>query len=365
VFTTPLWGAGRSLYSEALQAMLTVWTLVVWLRARDGKRRFTFFVGGLLFGMCLNTKVLLGVLPLAVLIDQWHERWDRTRLISFACAVLGVLPWLALAAGYSYLRYGNVLSQGYGAERDASMGFNVPLWSGLYALLFSSGKSVFLYAPLLVASVYGVPSLWRSQRRDLWLLAIPCLFLLLTAAKWWDWSGDWGWGPRLLTPVIPLGCIPALVALERRGIPRNAFVLLAAAGFAVQALSVIVSTTLYLQQMQPRNVAALGTRNGFEVRDDLLLLHFVPEMSPIAGQAFLVQRYFSDEKWTKDTPYPWQTLAVSKFAPRNDPTPRAHDLWFDKTPFALGLEAALVVLILLCGGWLVVVLRSDVQPIVQ
>ncbi|HEX7479118.1 MAG TPA: hypothetical protein VF331_15035 [Polyangiales bacterium] len=115
---------------------------------------------------------------------------------------------------------------------------------------------------------------------------------------------------------------------------------------------------MYLQENEPKNVAALGARNAFEVRDDLLLTHFVPELSPIAGQLWLVQRYFSDEKWNRHSWYPWETLAVSRFTPRPDPTPRNHDLWFDKTPFALNLEGALLMLLVLCGNCLVVALRA-------
>jgi hypothetical protein len=330
MLTTPLWSAARGLYSETLQAFLLVWTLVCWIRARDAQARWPFALGGLLLGLAPNAKVVWLVLPLAVAIDQAQAHWDALRLRHLALAAACALPGLALMLWYNAARYGSVFDQGYAAERDASLGFDVPLWSGLYGLLFSAGKSAFLYAPLLVAAALAAPRFVREHRRDLGLLLVPIAAGFAIAATWWDWSGDWAWGPRLITPVVPLLCLPVLPLLEPPR-PARAALGFAALGFALQLCAVLVSPTHHLRTMQGSIDAMLRSSYGREpVRDSLLPVHFVPELSPVVVQPWLVWRRLSNSRWMQDSWYPWQSLGLVMLRPREEPAPPHLDLWLDR-----------------------------------
>jgi len=364
VFATPIWVSGRSLDSEPLQALLTIWTVLMALRARDETRRGAFFAVGLLCGLALNTKITLLILPLAVLVDQLHEPLTRVRLRNaLLYALPGALIGVAAFFLYNQARFGALLEQGYSGRKDGNLGFSVPLLSGVYGLLFSSGKSVFQYAPILLACVWATCGWYRERRRELWLVAIPCLSTLLVIGKWWAWHGDWGWGSRLLLPVVPLACLLALRYLSRpTRMSRGVIGLLVAAGVYVQLLAVSVDPADYLNVVKYPGRVSMGKHPGApEVRDPLLLAHFVPEFNPIVSQQWLLWLYFHPEPFTLETWHPWQGLGVRSWRPRSDPTPEHLNYWVDReaSPAAWGVEASFALLSVLSAALLARSLRRS------
>lgn len=336
LFTTPLWVSGRTLYSESLQTLLVVYSILAAVRARDGHRRWAFAWLGFLSGVALNTKATLLVLPLAIVVDQLHERWTRERVFNLCCitlpsALVGVGAWLA----YNHVRFGNVLQHGYAADRDGLIGFGVPLASGLYGLLLSAGKSVFIYAPILLFSVAMVPRWWRERRRDLVLLFIPSILTIALNAKWWAWSGDWAWGPRLILPIVPLLALPAIDVFERSSkLPRLVFGLLVAAGVYVQVLGVSVDPYQYFRVTKPIARVTLGRTPGEPtpmLRDSLVAAHFVPELNPIVVQQWLLMRFLSGAEWDAQSDYPWKSLGISSWRPSEDPTPKNLNFWLSSS----------------------------------
>jgi hypothetical protein len=328
-FTTPIWLGARSLYSETLQATLTIWFAYFALRARKSSRRSAWAALGLVCGLGVNAKITLAVLPLAALIDQLFERWDRARFISAACALPGLLLGAAGVLWYNHVRFGDVWNQGYGNTNDGELGFSVPLAAGVYGLLFSSGKSVFQYAPVLLASAWAVPHWYRERRRDLLLVALPSLVTLAVIGKWWAWSGDWGWGPRLLLPVVPLACVPIAHWLAAGSVvPRLWVGGLAALGLYVQLLGLSIDPSEYLHMVRyPCRVAMAKHPDDPSVRDALLLAHFIPEFNPIVSQQWLLYRHFKPTSPEVDSWHPWQTLGIRSWRPKYTPTPERLNYW--------------------------------------
>jgi hypothetical protein len=278
--------------------------------------------------------VTLAILPVALAVDQLYERWDRQRFIAAACTVPGMLLGAAAALWYNYARFGDMWNQGYTTLNDGELGFSVPLASGVYGLLFSSGKSVFQYAPVLLASAWAVPHFWNTRRRDLLLVAIPSLFTLCVIGKWWAWSGDWGWGPRLLLPVVPLAC---MLIVRWLGSPTRVSMFwvsaLAAAGLYVQVLGLAIDPSEYLHMVrQPCRVAMAKHPDAPEVRDALLLAHFIPEFNPIVSQHWLLTRYFNPTRVDEASWTPWTTLGIRSWRPKYIPTPERLNFWISGNP---------------------------------
>lgn len=125
------------------------------------------------------------------------------------------------------------------AENNALDG---DLWVGITGLLFSPGKSLFVYAPLLVLSVATFPKFWRKYRAEAVLVLFVAGGSLMLHAKMRSWYGSWGWGPRLFVPILPLLCIPALAYLpflwrSRHG--RAALLVIATWGLVLAFASMI------------------------------------------------------------------------------------------------------------------------------
>ena len=117
---------------------------------------------------------------------------------------------------------------------------------GLYGLLLSPGKSLFLYAPPLLLSLVGLPRLLRARGRLTFVcVAAPLVYLLVYGSKG-VWHGG-GWGPRYLVPALPfvaLWSLPVWEAVLRptpgrlRTALRAAATALVVAGIGVQTLGV-------------------------------------------------------------------------------------------------------------------------------
>lgn len=209
------WPYTRTFFSEPLAALL----LLLAAERSDAAMRAQaaggtgFGAAGLAAGLLLATRLAAGVtLPILALgLIAWPAHLSDRRAWLLAARVtlrrlawwgLGLVPGLALVAGYNYLRFGTLLATGYAAEAEL---FTTPLIAGLYGLLLSPGKSLLLYAPPVVLALPGALWLWRRGERRVVLLATG-LFLshLLLYARWGEWFGGGVWGPRFLLPVLPL-----------------------------------------------------------------------------------------------------------------------------------------------------------------
>lgn|GEM_PF-5245040 len=160
--------------------------------------------------------------------------WTRLLLL-----VRLALPTAAVIASLSVLSSAH-FGLGQGLLHDNA--FTTPIWWGLYGLLLSPGRSVFLYSPVVLLGVIGIRSLWQRDRGialflSSFVAAYFCLF-----AQWNDWhGGPYVWGPRFLVAVTPLFAIPAASLFEASW-PRRwrsiALTLVVVVGVSVQIVAV-------------------------------------------------------------------------------------------------------------------------------
>ncbi len=165
-------------------------------------------------------------------------------------ALLGLLGLIAMIAVTG--RVPIVLGEWLGGLQRGWL--SLPIWIGARGLLFSPGKSLFLYAPVLILAVLGMPAFWRRHRTEgLLFLVAPWLFVLVFSMKS-VWHGG-GWGPRYLVMIVPfLAMTAAPVAqslMNRSGSPLTGHLLRAGCGLllalscAVQVVGVTKHPNLY------------------------------------------------------------------------------------------------------------------------
>lgn len=269
---TLAWPYARTFFSEPLAALL----ILAAAERADAARRFpagaparlwALFLSGLAIGLVLPTRIAAGVaLPVIALYVLWLawnaevgpapvtapaiEASGRRRagyaLRAMVIWVSGLLPGLALLVWYNLARFGTPIASGYASEGSL---FTTPLLEGLYGLLLSPGKSVFLYAPALLLALPGGLALWRRGTRATVVL-VSGLFLshLVLYARWGEWHGGGVWGPRFLLPVVaPLLVLAA--GLGRGGAARwrlAAVTLLGLAGLAGNLGGVLFNFSTYV-----------------------------------------------------------------------------------------------------------------------
>lgn len=284
---SPIWPYAKADFSEPLQTLallLAVWGLATW---RGGGDRRWLVLAGSGAGLAVLTKLadLIWLAPL-VLYGAWLLR-ERRRLGADGRALAGdLLAWglplalCLLAVGlFNWYRFGSPLASGYNPD-DAP--FQGPLYAGLYGLLFSSGKSLLLYTPPLLAAAGAWPAFARQRRAEAALILGLAGSTLLLYASYPVWHGGWCWGPRYLLPVVPLLLVPLAGLVERaragwRSAARIFLVLCVLAGFWVQILGVAVD---------PRGLLSLLSPGGSDTRPYYLWL---PPYSPLVVHPWLLQ----------------------------------------------------------------------------
>ena len=86
---------------------------------------------------------------------------------------------------------------------------------GLCGLLLSPGKSVFLYAPPVLAGVLALPVFWRRAHSEAVLIGLLTVSQIALVAPLTFWAGDSAWGPRYMVPLVPLLLLPLVAWLDR------------------------------------------------------------------------------------------------------------------------------------------------------
>lgn len=315
---SPWWVYARYYYGENLQICLAAWLLWAWLGTREARANGLLlgFLGGMLLN-CKATYAVWLVILLGDLIYTGQKHRDLARRLG--TTFLGGLPGLFLLLGYNLYRYNAPWEFGYGTGHDGRYGFGNPLWVGLYGLLFSSGKSVFLYTPLLLGLVTAIRYWWPRRHPEMVVLSLIVLGHLGTVACWWQWSGDWAWSPRLLLPVVPV-----LFALTFIGAPPGRW-LLCLLGALVNGLAILIHPNVFIALTAGY---AMAMTQSPEAMDNNFLQHYVPDFSPVCGHAWLVWN-----KLTGPTAAPWSYLNVPGW--NSGPGAYSFDLWWSMGPLSL------------------------------
>jgi hypothetical protein len=230
-----------------LGTALAILGFVVW---PDRTARGALLVGvGIAIAVTFRADSILLVAPIApalALHGHFRERrtgWPRW-LFALVVPIAAAVGW---TLAYDQLRFGSPFNVGYGGVYD-HFGFSTPLRHGLDLLLLSPGKSLFVYAPILLAALPGLWFLWRRHGPLTIVIVLLCVARLCFVARWWTPEGGAAWGPRFLFPLCALLAIPLGAFIEhvydlrpaRRAVGIAALGCLAAAATAVQFASVAV-----------------------------------------------------------------------------------------------------------------------------
>jgi hypothetical protein len=236
--STVLWPYSKFGFNAPLAtAAVLAGLLGVWTGTRADRAR-RLVLGGLCLGFAALTRHEYFLLGLPVCVWLALESRDVRAFVKRALA-FGI-PFGAMLLAwflYNYARFGHPLDTGL--MRDPNVRFDLPLLDGLYGLLLSPGRSLFLYNPVVIAALPAVIWLVRRDRNSAALLGGSAVLLLLVIAKMRQFDGGESWGPRYLVPamsVLVVATAPWLAA----GRGRRLFRVLVITGMLIQLPGVIV-----------------------------------------------------------------------------------------------------------------------------
>ena len=176
-------------------AILAAFALGAW--ARRSPSALSWGLTGFATGAAVATKAYALVALPSIVVLLWPAFAGLARREKVRLALAGVLPvlaWGVAIAFYNWARFGSVTDFGYS---ESPLTLSAPL--NFFGLLFSPGKGLIFYSPLVVLGALGVPRMWKADRSLTASLLV--LFVSLTCISsvsiYW---GDEVWGPRYIVP---------------------------------------------------------------------------------------------------------------------------------------------------------------------
>jgi hypothetical protein len=261
--TTIAWPYTKTFFREPLTTLMLFATAFAVLRWRNALARrerpaHLWLAGALglaLGGIFTKEAVLVGLpvlllilLPGRVAFKRPPKDWTRIAVIvgvALAVGALGVGLYLSIF-GEGRFKF---------AERMAEMAGNLRVApQGLLGYLFSPGKSLFLYSPVLLLAL-AAPFVKSPRRADTsWPFVLLAVFVVVYALVRGElWWGGANWGPRYMVPLTPFLIVAAtpVIDLALHGKSRFArvalvlLIILIVAGVAVQIGGIAVRLSDY------------------------------------------------------------------------------------------------------------------------
>lgn len=237
---TPLAFYARTIFPQAFESLWLMAALLAAIRWRRGGDARAALAVGAACGLGVMTRgafvlpaAALGLYLMAARPQTWAERL-RTGLVFALPVILGGL----VTAWVNWRRWGNPFDFGYHNPYET---FRTPPLAGLYGLLLSPGKGLFVFAPVLLLVLLFARRIWRAGRAEVLLVGAISLLYLALYCRWYDWPGGLAWGPRFLVPltapwVALLGRAFRLGPAGAAGLawPRRLLLVTGVAGFLVQ-----------------------------------------------------------------------------------------------------------------------------------
>ncbi|HEY7164220.1 MAG TPA: hypothetical protein VIB79_06635 [Candidatus Binatia bacterium] len=350
---TQLWPSSRTLFADQSAAFFLTLAIYALVRFRysTGHPAWLLVAASAAGYSVLCKNIFILACPAVTVYGIWTAknklRTDAASARSIALwLLLGVLPFAILAIvqlWHNEIRYGSPSAFGYQTGRDAEYGFATPLLVGLYGIFLSSGRSIFLYSPLCILALFGARGFFKRAPAEGALVAGVSVPVIFVYAKWWAWHGGWEWGTRFYLFLIPVLILPSTpvwqrlddvsLAPVRRRLISAALGALFAISAAVQILGVAIHPASYwliLANEVKIFEHSRYSKNVWEIRDDSVFPHFVPEFSPVAAHAWLLwatwnRNTLDDAKLSASAP--WVSLN-KQWAPRNVRPYLGYDFWF-------------------------------------
>lgn len=271
--STIAWYYSEDFMSEPVATLLLL-SAVYFVTGRDPlTRKRNLLWAGTFLALAIFCRLAVLVAVPGFIIYQWmvwaesEEKSVNALLIDLIRSAIPVIAVLILIMVYNYVRFADPLETGY--EK-----FSGRFMVGLFGLLFSPGKSLFLFNPLTIFGCLSFTLCFQSQRKITLLFGWIVVSHLLLFSFWGSWQGGMSWGPRLMLVVLPYLILPiGFLLREYKQAVKIPVLVVMVMGILIQLPSVTVNIARYYYEMN-RDFGSSG-------HDQIL---FSPKYSQLIGQ---------------------------------------------------------------------------------
>lgn len=267
---TPALKYAGSFFSEPVASWWLLVAAIPVLIPTPLRARTYLICGFACFGAILSkiavapTLVLIGIIVMSTAL--YARNW-RIGLSWGSGAISAGICFLT----YNFLARGDFLSSGYNSRQQSYTIDWGLITTGIHGQFLSSGKSIFLYAPVLFLLPIGIWQL-RNQWRLLLTLCTVVAGIVVVHTNVIFWHGDGAWGPRYVLLCLPFMMIPLADAFTWLGTQSPPI--------RRSIMGSILVLTLWVQ------IAALAINfNAYIINTrDEQARYYAPSASPLIGQ---------------------------------------------------------------------------------
>jgi|GEM_PF-2529067 len=171
--------------------------------------KYYLALSGLFYFLLFFSKAYYFVTGLAFiaylyLLDSSSVKKFIKHVLLFFLPLVAIIPVYLLANKYNF---GVYFGGQYKLSNELFGGEN-PIF-GIYGLLLSFGKSIFIYVPVLILSVIFFPRFYRKYPKEA-IFVLIYSFSLITFISQIHWWSDETWGPRYLLSLSAIGLLPLI-----------------------------------------------------------------------------------------------------------------------------------------------------------
>ena len=279
--STIAWYYSEDFMSEPATTFFLL-SAVYWVTGKDRATRDLLWAGTFL-ALAVSCRLAALVVIPGFIFYQWMvwaesaEKDIKQLVMDLLRPAIPVVAVLMLIMIYNYLRFGGPLETGY--EKISGR-----FLLGFFGILFSPGKSLFLFNPLTLFGCLASMFFLREQRKTALLFGWLVVSHLVLFSFWHSWQGGMSWGPRLMLVVLPYLILPiGFLLREHKQAVKIPVLLALVVGILIQLPSITVNVARYYYEMS-RDFGSLG-------HDQIL---FSPQYSQLLGQSKQVAVVFEN-----------------------------------------------------------------------
>ncbi len=216
--------------------------------------------------------------------NQWKPKLQQiTRDI--LVGLVSISPFLALYSWFNWIRFGGATSTGYGTGGFVSLPVPQPfvLYEGLWGLLFSPGKSIWLFTPILLLLLIFWFKFKKQYLAEIVAgIVISAVYIVFTASlvggsDYYPWHGEASFGPRYILPILPFGILLASFLFQELTKKQRyaVFLPIVCFGLAIQVVGVLIPYQVRFSGLQYE-----FHLNGHRITYDVYA-NFLPRFSPL------------------------------------------------------------------------------------
>jgi hypothetical protein len=256
---TPMWAYATLFWGHALAGACLVFAFACAMRLRGDVRSTGDLLWGLVLGLAAGwatvteypsapASAMVAGMALALV---WKDGWRRRSRIVLGIAA-GALPCVIVLMAYQEAAFGSVFHPSYAYYPPGAfswmthgyMGLTYPRIDVALKLLFSCRRGLLFSGPVTLAAPFGLRLLWKQPATHAAAVTAAGIaaYYFLFHASFSSWPAGWSYGPRYMSPGLPLLCL-GLAPLWDRARPAWRIVVgaLAAAGTGLTLMAVAVS----------------------------------------------------------------------------------------------------------------------------